>query len=179
MASIELCPLSTHLEDSEIDALEQVLSEAGSNPLDIDEDADSQLLQKEVDDDMLAELFDRLSVNDAACDVYVPPDFEDAVDIDGTRVGSAHVLLLALQELAEDLGSTDEDDDDEEDDEDDEDDEEYAEYEEEDEYPGSILGDDEDDEFDLKEAELRRICKVLRQGARLCIKRGVAMFINS
>ncbi len=170
MASIELCPLSTHFDDGEIEALEEALTDAGSTPLDIDDDADSQLLQKEVDDDMLAELFDRLSVNDAACDVYVPPDFEDAVDIDGTRVGSAHVLLLALQELSEELGDKDEDD---------EEDEEYEEYdEEEDEYPGSILGDDDDD-FDLKEAELRRICKVLQQGARLCIKRGVAMFINS
>lgn len=170
MASIELCPLSTHFDDSDIDALEEALSEAGSTPLDIDEDADSQLLQKDVDDDMLAELFDRLSVNDAACDVYVPPDFEDAVEIDGTRVGSAHVLLLALQELSEELGGGNEDD---------EEDEEYEEYdEEEDEYPGSILGGDDDDEFNLKEAELRRICKVLQQGARLCIKRGVAMFIN-
>ncbi len=171
MASIELCPLSAHFDDHEIEALEQALAEAGSTPLDIDDDADSQLLQKEVDDDMLAELFDRLSVNDAACDVYVPPDFEDAVDLDGSRVGSAHVLLLALQELAEELGGGDEDA---------EEDEEYEEYdEEESEFPDSILGGDDEEEFDLKEAELRRICKVLQQGARLCIKRGVAMFINN
>lgn len=171
MASIELSPLTSQLDKTEIKALEHALAESGSSPLDIDEDADSQLLERDVDDDLLAELFDRLDINDAACDVYVPPDFEDSISVGDHTVGSAHALLLALQELGEELGAADDEDADYEEDEDyDEDDDDYDEDDDD---------ADEEDAYALRDQELRRICKVLQNGAKLSIRRGVAMFVHT
>lgn len=170
MASIELSPLTSQFDKNDIKALERALAESGSSPLDIDEDGDTQLLERDVDDDLLAELFDRLDINDAACDVYVPPDFEDSISVGDHTVGSAHALLLALQELGEELGAAADDDTDFEEDEDYEDDGE--DYEEDDDA-------DEEDTYALRDQELRRICKVLQNGAKLSIRRGVAMFVHT
>lgn len=172
MASIELSTLTHHFGPDEIAALESALAEAGSSPLDIDDDAETILLERDVDDDMLADVLDRLDVNEAACDVYVPPDFEGVFEIAGTKVGSAHALILALREVAEDLG-IDEDEDDE---------------------PGGDFDDDEDGDtnydedggadfdepsYDLRDESLRRVCKLLLAGAQHCVRKGVAMFVNS
>lgn len=170
MASIELSPLTSQFDKNDIKALERALAESGSSPLDIDEDGDTQLLERDVDDDLLAELFDRLDINDAACDVYVPPDFEDSISVGDHTVGSAHALLLALQELGEELGASADEDTDFEEDEDYEEDGE--DYEEDDDA-------DEEDTYALRDQELRRICKVLQNGAKLSIRRGVAMFVHT
>jgi hypothetical protein len=170
VASIELSPLTSQFDKNDIKALERALAESGSSPLDIDEDGDTQLLERDVDDDLLAELFDRLDINDAACDVYVPPDFEDSISVGDHTVGSAHALLLALQELGEELGASADEDTDFEEDEDYEEDGE--DYEEDDDA-------DEEDTYALRDQELRRICKVLQNGAKLSIRRGVAMFVHT
>jgi hypothetical protein len=170
VASIELSPLTSQFDKNEIKALEAALVESGSSPLDIDADADTQLLERDLDDDLLAELFDRLDVNDAACDVYVPPDFEDSFTIGDHTVGSAHALLLALQELSEELGVAGDDD---------------EEFEEDEDYDGEDFEDedaddeDADEAYELRDQELRRICKVLQSGAKLSIRRGVAMFVHT
>jgi hypothetical protein len=169
MASIELSPLSTRLEPNEIRDLEQALADAGSSPLDIDPEGETQLLDRDVDDDLLAELFDRLDVNDAACDVYVPPDFEHVIDVGDWKIGSAHTLLLALQELAEELGVDDDDDGDGGFDDDDLDaDEEFSDA------PMVV----EDDAYALRDGQLNAICQTLQRGAQMCIRRGVAMFVQ-
>jgi len=169
MASIELSPITEHLEKKDIKALQVALSEAGSSPVDVDDEADSVLLERAVDDDLIADLFDRLDGSEV-CDLYVPPEFDGVLQIGNHRVGSAQTLLHALDELGEELAVDEEEDEEEEDDEYDDDDE-ADEYDDE-------ADDDEDDTLDLKNAQLRRVWKILHQGAKTAIKKGTCLFLH-
>jgi hypothetical protein len=176
MAAIELSPISEHLSDDEVDKLELALAEAKASPLDVDEQAQTVLLDGDIDDDLFAELLDRLELHDANCDIYVPPDFEEVISVGEYRIGSAHMLLLVLEELKDELfvEGLDEVEGVEGVEEDEEEEEEESDYEEE----GPLL----DDEigastFDFKEKQMRLLWKLMQLGAKTCVKQGVCMFL--
>ena len=102
MATLELGSLSEHLEVDQIKAVRKALAEVGAPPLPADDHADAIVLDREIDDDVLTDFFDRLDANDASAEVYLPIDFEDVLEVDGVRVGSLHALILVLESLKED-----------------------------------------------------------------------------
>ena len=88
MATLELGSLSEHLEVDQIKAVRKALAEVGAPPLPADDHADAVVLDREIDDDVLTDFFDRLDANDASAEVYLPIDFEEVLDVDGVRIGS-------------------------------------------------------------------------------------------
>ena len=168
MAAIELSPISEHFSPSAIAELEDLLAEVDAAPLVIDDQAQTLFLDNDIDDGLFADIVDRLELHDAACTVYVPPDFEDSLKVGEHRVGSAHMLLLVLEELKEEFSfEIDTDVADEDDDEDYEND------------AGPMLEDELDaDAFDLKEKQLRHIWELLTRGANSCISDDVCMFLT-
>jgi hypothetical protein len=168
MASLELSPLADQLEDDEIKDIVAALREVGASP-DLDDNADSHVLDRGLDDDIFADFFDRLDANDIACDIYVPAEFEESFEVRGYKIGSAHALALFLDELKEDLFV--EDDDAEED--------EFAEdFDEFDEEEGDVVGDDADDAIELKDQAFRHLWKLMHRGAKTAMTRGVCMFVH-
>lgn len=173
MASIQLSPILEHLPQNEVRTLEAALEEAGANPLDVDETAESLFLDSDLDEDLFAEILDRLELHDAACDIYVPPDFEEIFTIGDNRIGSAHMLLLVLEEMREELFVEEDEDEDDEDVGDVDDDYDYDLDDE------TLHADsDEEDPYELKDKQLQEIWRLMRTGAKMCIKHGVCMFIK-
>lgn len=172
MATLELSTLSEHLEADQIKAIKKALHEASAGALDGDEHAETIVLDRNLDGDVLNDFMDRLDANDAAADIYLPLDFEDVLEVDGLRIGSAEALALVLDSLKEDFFvDEDEDDDDEEDDEergslDDEDDEDL------DEEP------DDDDDV-VKDERLQHIWKLMAKGVKTATKRGLCLFVRN
>lgn len=167
MAILELTLLDEHLEAKDIAALEKALSEAGSSPLDIDDTAEIAVLERNLDDELLAEVLDRLDANDAACDIYVPPRFEEVFEIGGYRIGSAPWLGEVLVELRDEFGG----------------DTEMGELDAElDEYEGdadAYTGDEIPDQFEIKEAQLYAIWKALYAASQEAHTRGLALMVRS
>jgi hypothetical protein len=169
MAAIELSPLSEHFSESAVEELEDALSEVNVSPLIIDDHAQTVFLDSDIEDGLFAELADRLELHEAACTVYVPPDFEDSLKVGEHLVGSAHMLLLVLAELKEEFSFDSDDDDDDSDLEED--------YEND---AGPMLEDELDnDAFDMKDKQLNHIWSLLKQGAETCISDDVCMFLTT
>ena len=76
MATLELASLSEHLENDQIKAVQRALAEVGSPTMSADDHAETIVLDRDLDDDVLVDFFDRLDANDASADVYLPIDFE-------------------------------------------------------------------------------------------------------
>ena len=171
MATLELSPLAEHIDDADIERLRAALSEIQAGQLDLDDDAEVVLLERDLDDILVAEVLDRLDVSDAASDIYVPAEFEDTIEIAGMRFGSTNTLLLALDDLKEELVI-------------DEDDEEPADGE----YEIDEFGDDsaedpleapaEEGQFELKEQQLHHIWRLLYSGANASINNRVCLVIK-
>lgn len=175
MASLELTPLSEHLDDDEIEALMGALSETGAGPLHMDDEGDPIVIDNALDDDIFADFLDRLEANEASCDIYVPSEFEDAVEVAGHKVGSAHALMLVLESMREDFFVEDGDDDDEL---------------EEDEVASNFDDmDEEEDEtvydtggasaIELKDEELRKMWRQMYRGAKSAVARKLALFVHT
>ena len=173
MASIELGSLSHHLDDEEIDAVTSALADADID-LDMDDEADGRLLEGKLDEDLLADFLDRLDANGVACDIYLPGDFEDALEAGEYTIGSSHALMLILDEIRDDLFTGDDDDEEEEDaggdgeafdDFDDDDDE-------------GRFGGSAGESVDIQDEQLRHLWKVLHKGARICIRDRVCLRIH-
>jgi hypothetical protein len=165
MASLEVGPLSSFLEDEEIRAVVSALEEHGAPSLDEPRDDDVQLVERSIDEDVLADFMDQLEANDAGADLYLPVDFDDVLDASGNAIGSAHALLLALGSMREDIGIDEDDDDDNDDyvdDDDDDDDEDLDDS-------SRGLVDDELDAIELKEQLLRHLWRAFHRGAQLAI----------
>lgn len=170
MASIELGSLSQHLEEEEIDTITSALADADIG-LDLDDEADGRLIEGGVDDDLLAAFLDRLDANGAACDIYLPGDFEDIIDAAGYSVGSSHALMLVLEDIRDDLFSGGDEDEDE------------------DGGGGGDFDELDDDEpdgrfgshaeaVDIQDEQLRHMWKLLHKGARACMRDRVCLFIH-
>jgi hypothetical protein len=120
-----------------------------------------------VDEDILADFFDQLDANEAACDIYMPGDFEEVIEVAEYRIGSAHALMLVLEEIRDDLFE----------DEGDEDDEEFGDLD--DSGPDqSYGGGGGDSVHELKDEHLRVLWKAMHKGARSCVREGTCLFVH-
>ena len=117
MAEIEIGPLSDRLSEEELKELAGALERIGAPMLAGNDDAHASSVG-DIDDDVLTEFLDRLEAHDAACEVYLPLEFDGRVEVADMRVGSAVQLLDVLDELKADL-EIDAEDDEESEDEDD------------------------------------------------------------
>jgi hypothetical protein len=165
MAEIEIGPLGDRLGDEELAELTAKLEKLGAPRLP-KEDENAAGAATTVDGRTLEELRDRLEAYDLACEVYLPMDFDGTVEVGDHRFGSCAVLVEVLEELKEDLG--DEDDEDGDDDEDDEDDEDDDSDEEEDEDYAEVRA---------LEAKLRRLWKVLYDGAQAALDKRLPLYV--
>lgn len=173
MASIEIGPLSHHLDEEELKAADKAFAEADIE-LDLDEEADSRLVEVDIDEDLLADFMDQLDANDAACDVYVPSDFEDIIEVSGYRIGSAHALLLVLEEIRDDIFESEDEEEEAEDE-----DEDYGDYDEdegEDESYGRGSG--ADASHQLKDEHMRALWKTVVKAAKTCVREGTCLFVH-
>jgi hypothetical protein len=163
MATVELGSLSQHLEDDEVSAILKALkrNDVEFSP----NDADTVVVAKNLDDDVVADFLDRLDAHEASADMYLPVEFDGVVKAGNFRVGSAHALVTILEEMKEELLA---DDDDEEEDDDD--------YEEEDD-------DDDDDDASrairLKDDQLRALWKLLFKAASDAAAGNAVLFVKS
>src|SRR5262249_40838378 len=107
-----------------------------------------------LDDNVLAEFFDRLDGHDVAAEIYLPVEFEGNLEVAELRVASTPVLLDVLEELKDELD---------------------AEAEEEDEE------DDEsayDDDRKIQTAQLRVAWKLFYQGAQAAMERHLPLHVK-
>ena len=172
MATLELGSLSEHLEVDQIKAVRKALAEVGAPPLPADDHADAVVLDREIDDDVLTDFFDRLDANDASAEVYLPIDFEEVLDVEGVRIGSLHALILVLESLKEDFFVEEDEDDEEED-------EEEAELDDEEDEDAGDLFEDDDEEVEVKDERLRHIWRVLHKGAKTGVRKNVCLFVRT
>ena len=156
MAEIEIGPLTDRLGDDEIAELRARMDRMGAPKL--LEDSDEEIASVgDLDDDVLTEFLDRLDGNDAAAEIYLPVEFEGAIEIGDLRVGSAQFLLDVLEELKDELVA-DEDEDEEEEEDDD---------------------DDEDEDQQIHGRELKRAWKLFFDGATTAVQRKLPLHIRA
>jgi hypothetical protein len=176
MPSLELCPLSEHFEEDQIETLAEELEAADAAPLDLDDTVQSEILEQDFDDDIFADFWDQIEANDAGCDVYLPIDFEDTIVIADRRVGSSHALMLVLSNMKEDRSIADDDDDGDDEGVDIDDElEEFDDYGSEDEH----FAGDEEGTIELKDEQLRQVWKIIQRAARLSISKNLPLFVHS
>jgi hypothetical protein len=106
MADIEIGPLTDRLSEDEISELRGALERLGAPALPASDDSHARPVG-DVDDEVLTEFLDRLEAHDAACEVYLPVEFDGRVEVADLRVGSAMQLLEVLDEIKDDLASED------------------------------------------------------------------------
>jgi hypothetical protein len=158
MAEIEIGPLADRLTDDELKDLAAKLEKLGVPKFEADQDSDATAVAS-VDGDVLVEFLDRLDGYDLACDIYLPLEFDGRVEVGDHTVGSAAALVEILEEMKDDLAPEDEDDDDEDDVDDDED------------------ADDDYSDMKLIEEKLRRLWKVIYDGAQAALSRGLPLYV--
>jgi len=158
MAQIEIGPLTDRLEDDELADLNKALEKMGARLPEIDENIASTIAD-DLDDDVLAEFFDRLEAENAACEIYLPIELDDRVEVGELRVGSASHLLEVLDEIKDDLDIEEEEDEIEEEEEDEDD-------------------DDDDYEEDIFEAQLKRMWKAFYVGAATAMDKRVPLYVK-
>ena len=174
MATVELGSLSQHLEDDEVTTILKALkrNDVEFSP----NDADTVVVAKNLDDDVVADFLDRLDAHEVSADLYVPVEFDGVVKAGNFRIGSAPHLVTILEEMKEELLAED-DDDDEDLDADDDDEEEDDDFEEEE--------DDDDDDDDasrsirLKDEQMRGLWKLLFKAAADAASNGTVLFVKS
>lgn len=170
MASLEVSPLNHRFDEDQISALKDQLGEYSEEDFDTPEDAGSHLLDANIDDDVLADFIDQLDANDAASDVYLPVDFDDSFEVGGNQIGSAHQLLLALENIKESFDLEDEDDDDGGGDE--------EEFEEDEDETGAFRGDEDAAGIELKDEQLSHLWRLFYRGANTAIRTGLCLFVT-
>ncbi len=119
MAEIEIGPLTDRLSEDEINELRGALERLGAPALPPTDESHARPVG-DVDDEVLTEFLDRLEAHDAACEVYLPVEFDGRVEVADLRVGSAMQLLEVLDEIKDDLAIADDEEEEEADEEDDE-----------------------------------------------------------
>jgi hypothetical protein len=152
MADIEITALTERLSDEEIEELAAGLEQLGAPPLPKAADDTAITIADGLDDDAVAEFFDRLEASDLACDIYLPMEFEGTVEIGELRVGSAPVLLEALEEMKDELTAASEEDD------------EYLE---------------DEEEEPLTAGQLKQVWKYFFEGAQSAVEKHLPLHIQS
>jgi hypothetical protein len=172
MASIEVGPLAHNLDEEDLAAIEEAFEDADIE-LALEEDAESRLIDGDIDEVLFEEFLDRLDANNLACDIYVAGDFDDVIEVGEYRVGCASALIALLEELRNDIFEEDE--------------EEEAEEEAEDEEEGFLESFDENEELEESEAiaggdmsgdYMRYLWKTLLEAARLCMAEETALYLR-
>src|SRR5256885_1224610 len=158
MAEIEIGPLTDRLSDDEIAELARNMEKLGAPQLPRADDKEATALDS-LEDDVLTELFERLEVHDVAAEIYLPVEFDGALEVGKMRVASAPLLLDVLEEIKDEL-DIDADADEDEDEEEDED-------------------EDEDEERDLMELKLRQAWKILYAGAQASVDKKLPLHFTS
>jgi hypothetical protein len=152
MAEIEIGPLGERLSDEEIVELASGLENLGAPRLP-KASSDEAVPVGDVEDDVLSEFLDRLEAHDAACEIYLPVEFEGRVEVGDVRVGSAVHLLEVLDEMKDELAIDEEEDEEEDDDE------------------------EEGDDEALLEPKLRLVWKLLFEGAQAAVDRHLPLLL--
>lgn len=150
MAVIEIQPLTERLSDEEIEELAEALETVGAPRLPRSGEGNQLTIAEGVDEDVLDELLDKLEEYDAACEIYLPAEFEGRVAVGDMQVGSLIALVDALDGLHDELFGDDDDDEDEEDDEDD---------------------------SEVEVAELRKVWKLVLDGANEALDRSLPLHL--
>lgn len=168
MASIEVGPLAHNLDEEELAALEEAFEDADID-LSLEEDAESRLIDGDIDEVLFDDFLDRLDANNLACDIYVASDFEEVIEVGDYRVGSAPALINVLEEMRDDIFEEEE--------------EEEVEEEE-----GFLESFDEDEEEledsepapagDLSSDYMRYLWKTLLDAARVCVAEETALYLR-
>ena len=156
MAAIELISLPEHLDSEELDELRAALSEAEAPALP-PEDGEPAVIVGRLDSDVLDEFMDRLDGEDAACDLYLPVEFDVTLEVADRRVGSLQKLLDTLEELRDDMGID------------------------EDEVDADDIDEDEPEglnDIELIDAALRQVWHYLRDGADTATDRSLALLVR-
>jgi hypothetical protein len=154
MADIEIMPLGDRLDDEEIAELAGALEKLGAPQLPKASEELATTVTEGLDDDVLSEFLDRLEAHDAACDIYLPIEFDGRVEIGKVRVGSAPALLDLLEEMRDEIFADEDEDDLEED-------------------------DDYDEDAEILEVQLRRVWKVLHDAVSMAVERRLPLHIES
>lgn len=186
MATLELSILAEHFDDDEIAAIAAAVEEASSHGLDVAEEGESVILERDIDDDIFVDFQDRLDANDASADVYLPVDFEEILEIGDVRFGSAHALLIVLEALKEDFFVEDDQDDDDdevevEDDvvaapDTDADADDGFDFTDDDEA-GGFFSDDESP-IEMKDEQLKHVWRAMYKGAQSSVRKALCMFVK-
>jgi hypothetical protein len=153
MAEIEIRPLTDRLSDEEIAELSAQMDKLGAPPLPHSDNNEVVHVGEGLDDNVLAEFFDRLESQDAAAEIYLPVEFEGNMEVAGMRVTSLSHLVEVLDELKDELDS--------EEDEVDEDDDAF------------------DDDSKILSEQLREAWKLFHSGALAAIERHLPMHVKS
>jgi hypothetical protein len=168
MASIELGPLSRHLEDEEIRQVNAVLDEADIHPGEPTDDSDGTVLGRDLDDDLFVDFLDRLEANDASCDLYAAAEFDETLRGAGYVIGSSHALLMVLEELRDEFFESEDEEEEAEDD---------GDYDYEDDLDDEYGGSADAGPVHIKDEHLRQMWKIMYRGARESIKTGLFLFV--
>ena len=102
MPELRLFPLGDTMSDPQLKTLQRHLAEIGIKALPVSEEDDLDL-EEPLSDDQLTDFMDRLEAHDAACDIYLPVEFEITFSVGDHTVGSTYALLDALEELRAEL----------------------------------------------------------------------------
>lgn len=169
MASIEVGPLTNNLDDDEISMIEEALEDADIE-LSLDEDAESRLIEGDLDEDFFAGFLDQLGANDdIACDIYVPGEFEEVVEVGDFKIGSASALLAALDDLRDEIFSSADVE---------EDAGEFSDLHDDGESFSSTSSSDDEDTGDPQGDYMRFLWKVVSEAARTCISEHTGMYVR-
>lgn len=160
MAHIEVAPLTERLSEEEIEELAAALASAGAPKLPAAGDGVELTVAEGIDEDVLDDFLDRLDALEAACDIYLPTEFEGCVSVGDMQVGSTAHLLEALEELKDELLIDADEDEDDEDEEDDDDEDETS-----------------DDASEIMEAKLKSLWKLFHTGATEATNRHLPLHI--
>lgn len=112
MADIKIQPLGERLSDDEIAELAAALESVGAPRLPRSADDMELTIAEGIDNKAFEDILDRLEALDAACEIYLPIEFDGPLQVGDLQVGSVPALLEALDELKAEL-SIDEDEGDE------------------------------------------------------------------
>ncbi|MFH1131922.1 MAG: hypothetical protein V1754_11345 [Pseudomonadota bacterium] len=148
MAELRLLSLEESLNADQFQRLLKFLADHGVGEL--PPEGDDLDLDDALSEDQLADFMDRLEAHDAACDIYLPVEFEETIKIGERTVGSVYSLVVALEEVREELDLEGE---------------------------GDELADDEIRDLEVIEQQLRFAWHAFARAANACVKNKVPLHV--
>ncbi len=109
MPELKLVPLEDLLSDADRKKLMSELAELDVTALPPEAEDDAEI-EESLTEDQFTDFVDRLDVLEIAASIYLPMDFDGIVEVSDHLVGSAGMLLEALDELRDELELVEDDD---------------------------------------------------------------------